>query len=69
MGLELINQGKVDKTYQDLSQDMQKTIDRSTNEIKCSIGVDVATQDACSTISNGTEMKNMLLTKHFQGTG
>ena len=32
---------------------MQKTIDKSTNEIKCSIGVNGANQDACSTISNG----------------
>jgi hypothetical protein len=40
---------------------MQKTIDRSTNEIKCSIGVDVATQDACSTISNGKLSKTLRL--------
>ena len=32
---------------------MQKSIDRSTNEIKCSIGVDGTSQDACSTVSNG----------------
>ena len=42
---------------------MQKTIDRSTNEIKCSIGVDVATQDACSTISNGKLSKTLRLRK------
>ena len=33
--------------------DMQTNIDRSTNEIKLSIGVDGATQGALSTISNG----------------
>ena len=32
---------------------MQKNNDRSTNEIKCSIGVDGARQDVGSTISNG----------------
>lgn len=31
MGVELINQGKVDKTYQELSQDMQKTIENQYN--------------------------------------
>ena len=33
--------------------DMQTNIDRSTNEIKLSIGVDGATQGALSTIPNG----------------
>ena len=48
---------------------MQNNIDRSATEIKCSIGVDGTTQDACSTVSNGklsqTEYRSLCLKGQF----